>query len=177
VASGGCDLIQKTKQEALSMRIAIDPVPLVLGIYAQAGGLMTRAAARAEDGDPEELGRRYGRRRNDSTDRDVQRLVKAVHSEVKTSDKLLKKTADVWKISAETDLADLVVHRRGEGEDPRSYVLLRPDDLREILRAIRAAAEGAGEEAETLTALDEAVEAVSGRPSDYYTFGFDPWES
>jgi hypothetical protein len=159
------------------MRIAIDPVPLVLGIYAQAGGLVSRAAARAEDGDPRELGRRYGRRRDDSTDRDVQKLVRAVHSEVKTSDKLLKKTADVWKISAETDLVDLVVHRRGEGEDPRSYVLLRPDDVREILQSIRAAAEGADEEPETLDALDQAIAQVTGRPSDYYTFGFDPWES
>jgi DNA polymerase II large subunit len=159
------------------MRIPIDPVPLVLGIYAQAGGLMHRAAARAEDGDPTELGRRFGRRRDETTDRDVKRLVKTVHSEVKTSDKLLKKTADVWKISAETDLVDLVVHRRGEGEDPRSYVLLRPDDVREILRSIRAAAEGAGEEDETLEALDKAAEGISGRPTDYYTFGFDPWES
>jgi hypothetical protein len=158
------------------MRIAIDPVPLVLGIYAQAGGLMHRAAARAENGDPKELGRRYGRRRTESTDRDVQRLVKAVHAEVKTSDKLLKKTADVWKISAETDLVELVVHRRGEGADPRSYVLLRPDDVREILRSIRAAAEGADEESDTLEALDRAVEEISGRPSDYYTFGFDSWK-
>jgi DNA polymerase II large subunit len=159
------------------MRIAIDPVPLVLGIYAQAGGLMIRAASRAEDGDPHELGRRFGRRRDESTDRDVQRLVKAVHTEVKTSDKLLKKTADVWKISAKTDLVELVVHRRGEADDPKSYVLLRPDDVREILRSIRAAAEGAGEEPDTLEALDRAVDEVSGRPSDYYTFGFDPWES
>jgi DNA polymerase II large subunit len=159
------------------MRIAIDPVPLVLGIYAQAGGLMHRAVARAENGDPKELGRRFGKRRDEATDRDVKRLVKTVHSEVKTSDKLLKKTADVWKISAETDLVDLVVHRRGEGEDPRSYVLLRPDDVREILRSIRAAAEGSGEEQETLDALDRAAEEVAGRPSDYYTFGFDPWES
>jgi len=159
------------------MRIAIDPVPLVLGIYAQAGGLMHRAVARAEDGDPADLGRRFGRRRNETTDQDVQRLVKTVHSEVKTSDKLLKKTADVWKISAETELVELVVQRRGEGDDPRSYVLLRPDDVREILRAIRAAAEGAEEKAETLEALDQAVEGITGRPSDYYTFGFDPWES
>jgi hypothetical protein len=163
--------------EAASMRIAIDPVPLVLGIYAQAGGLVTRAAARAEGVDPKDLGRRFGKRRDESTDRDVQRLVKAVHSEVKTSDKLLKKTADVWKISAETDLVDLVVHRRGEGEDPQSYVLLRPDDVREILRSIRDAAEGAGEEADTLAALARAADEVTGRPSDYYTFGFDPWES
>jgi hypothetical protein len=159
------------------MRIPIDPVPLVLGIYAQAGGLMQRAVARAEDDGPEELGRRYGRRRDESTDREVRRLVQAVHTEVKTSDKLLKKTGDVWKISAETDLVDLVVQRRGEGADPRSYVLLRPDDVREILRSVRAAAEGAGEEEETLAALDRAADEISGRPSDYYTFGFDPWEN
>jgi hypothetical protein len=159
------------------MRIAMDPVPLVLGIYAQAGGLMHRAVARAEGGDPRELGRRFGKGREGPTDRDVQRLVKAVHSEVKTSDKLLKKTADVWKISAETDLVELVVQRRGDGDDPRSYVLLRPDDVREILRSIREAAAGAGEAGDTLTALDEAIAGISGRPSDYYTFGFDPWQS
>ena len=158
------------------MRIAIDPVPLVLGIYAQVGALMNRAVERAEDGDPVELGRRFGGRRDESTDRDVKRLVRAVHTEVKTSDKLLKKTGDEWKISAETDLVELVVHRRGENSDPRSYVLLRPDDVREILKSIRAAAEGAGEEKETLHKLDEAIETISGRPSDYYTFGFDPWE-
>lgn len=158
------------------MRIAIDPVPLVLGIYAQVGALMNRAVERAEDGDPVELGRRFGGRRDESTDRDVKRLVKAVHSEVKTSDKLLKKTADVWKISAETDLVELVVHRRGEASDPRSYVLLRPDDVREILTSIRAAAEGAGEEDETLRKLDDGIESITGRPNDYYTFGFDPWE-
>lgn len=159
------------------MRIAIDPVPLVLGIYAQVGGLMNRAVERAEDGDPEELGRRFGGRRAESTDRDVKRLVKAVHTEVKTSDKLLKKTTDVWKLSAESDMVSLVVHRRGEADEPRSYVLLRPDDVREILRSIRAAAEGAGEEESTLVDLDAAIEGIEGRPSDYYTFGFDPWES
>lgn len=159
------------------MRIAMDPVPLVLGIYAQVGGLMNRAVERAEDGDPNELGRRLGRRRDESTDRDVKRLVKAVHTEVKTSDKLLKKTNDVWKISSETDLVDLVVQRRGEGADPRAYVLLRPDDVREILKSVRAAAEGAGEEKETLEELDRAIDGIEGRPSDYYTFGFDPWES
>jgi hypothetical protein len=164
-------------EEAVRMRIALDPVPLVLGIYAQAGGLMHRAVSRAEDGDPKDLGSRFGQRRDESTDREVQRLVKAVHSEVKTSDKLLKKTADVWKISAESDLVELVVHRRGEGEDPRSYVLLRPDDVREILRSIRRAAEGAGEEAETLKKLDEAIAGIAGRPTDYYTFGFDPLQS
>ena len=157
------------------MRIAIDPVPLVLGIYAQVGALMNRAVDRAEDDGPEELGRRYGKARDESTDREVKRLVKAVHTEVKTSDKLLKKTGDVWKHSAGTDPVELVVHRRGEAEDPRSYVLLRPDDVREILESIRRAAEGAGVDRATLEQLDEGIDSISGRPSDYYTFGFDPW--
>ncbi len=156
------------------MRIVIDPVPLVLGIYAQVGGLMNRAASRADDRDPLELGRRFGQRRDEGAERDVKRLVKSVHAEVKTSDKLLKKTNDVWKLSSGGDRVELVVHRRGEAEDPRSYVLLRPDDVRELLRSIRSAAEGAAEDAETLARLDEAVESVAGRPSDYYTFGFDP---
>ncbi len=158
------------------MRIAIDPVPLVLGIYAQVGGLMNRAVERAEEGDPLELGRRFGRRRGESTDREVQRLVKAVHAEVKTSDKLLKKTGDVWKLSGDADRVELVVHRRGEAEDPRSYVLLQPDDVRAILESIRAAAEGAGEEPATLERLDGAIGDIAGRPTDYYTFGFDPSE-
>lgn len=156
------------------MRIAIHPVPLVLGIYAQVGELTRRALTRAEDGDPEELGRRYGRPGAEQPDRDVKRLVKAVHADVKTADKLLKKTNDVWKISGDKDSIQLVVHRRGEGEDPQSYVLLRPDDVREILRSIRSAAAGAGRETETLEALNEAVAGITGRPSDYYTFGFDP---
>lgn len=155
------------------MRIPMDPVPLVLGIYAQVGGLLNRAASRAEDGEPKELGRRFGRR-GEGADGDVKRLVKAVHSEVKVSEKLLKKTSDLWKISAETERVELVVHRRGEADDPRSYVLLRPDDVREILHSIRAAAEGAGEDERTLARLDEAVEHVGGRAGDYYTFGFDP---
>jgi hypothetical protein len=167
-------VVEKTTGRSIRMRIAMDPVPLVLGIYARVGGLLNRAVSRAEEGDPKELGRRFGGGREESTDRDVKRLVKAVHSEVKVSDKLLKKTGDVWKISAETDRVDLVVHRRGEAEDPRSYVLLRPDDVREILRSIRAAAEGVGEDEGTLRALDEAADGIAGRPGDYYTFGFDP---
>ena len=157
------------------MRMAIDPVPLVLGIYAQVGGLLNRAVARSEDPDPAELGRRFGRRREEGTDREVKRLVKAVHGEVKTSDKLLKKTADVWKISAETDRVTLVVHRRGEAEDPSSYVLLGPDDVRELLASIRAAVEGAGGGEDGMRALAEAVDGIAGRPRDYYVFGFDPW--
>ena len=155
------------------MRIAIDPVPLVLGIYARVGGLLDRAVARAEDGDAADLGRRFGRRRDEGTDRELKKLVKAVHAEVKTADKLLKKTADIWKLAGDPSGVDLVVHRRGTDPDPRSYVLLRPDDVREILRSIRAAAEGTGEDDGTLRALDAAAEGVAGRPSDYYPFGFD----
>jgi hypothetical protein len=158
------------------MRIAIDPVPLVLGIYAQVGGLMNRAVERAEEGGAGDLGRRFAKRQ-EHTDRDVKRLVKAVHTEVKTSDKLLKKTDDVWKIAGEGDRVTLVVHRRGEDADPRAYVLLRPDDVREILQSIRDAAEGTGAGSSTLDDLDRAVASVQGRPSDYYTFGFDAWES
>lgn len=159
------------------MRIAINPVPLVLGIYAQVGGLMTRAVERTEEGDPKQLGRRFGNPRDDSTEREVKRLVKAVHAEVKTSDKLLKKTNDIWKIAADADTVELVVHRRGEAADPRSYVLLRPDDVREILQAVRDATEGVGGDAETLSELERAIAEIDGRPSDYYTFGFDRWEA
>lgn len=157
------------------MRIAIDPVPLVLGIYSQVAGLLERAVSRTEDGDAKELGRRFGDQPAESADRDVKKLVRAVHSEVKTSDKLLKKTADVWKLSTESDRrVQLVVHRRGEDEDPRSYVLLRPDDVREILRSILGAAEGVGTETATLRQLEAAAASVAGRAGDYYTFGFDP---
>jgi hypothetical protein len=159
------------------MRIAIDPVPLVLGIYAQVGGLMHRAVERAEDGDPEELGRRFSQRSGESVGRDVQRMVKAVHAEVKTSDKLLKKTDDVWKLSSEGDRVQLVVHRRGEAEEPRSYVLLRPDVVRDILKSIRDAATGTGEGEDTIHHLERAIGTIDGRPNDYYTFGFDPLES
>lgn len=156
------------------MRIAMDPVPLVLGIYARVGGLLNRAVSRAEDSDPEELGARFGARPPDGARDEVKGLVKAVHAEVKVSDKLLKKTADIWKLAGDADRVDLVVHRRGEAEDPRSYVLLRPDDVREILRSIRAAAEGTGAEPEVLRGLAEAEGSIAGRPGDYYTFGFDP---
>ena len=156
------------------MRITMDSVPLVLGIYAQVGGLLDRATSRAEQGDSVELGRRFAGARDDSTDRTVKKLVKAVHSEVKTADKLLKKTADIWKLAGDDGRVDLVVHRRGESDDPRAYVLLRPDDVREILRSIRGSAEGASAEPAVLGELATAAEGITGRPSDYYTFGFDP---
>ena len=156
------------------MRIALDPVPLVLGIYAYVGELLSKAAKRTEDSEARALGKRF-KSRGQPADRDVQQLVRTVHSDVKTADKLLKKTGDVWKISEETDLVDLVVRSRDENGDPRAYVLIRPDDVRALLHSIAEAAEGSGESDETVAALREAADAVKGRPSDYYTFGFDPW--
>jgi hypothetical protein len=157
------------------MRIALDPVPLVLGIYAHVGEVLGRAAGKREDGDATTVAKRYTRQRREQADRDIQKLVRALHSEVKTADKLLKKTGDVWKISQETDLVELVVQRRGEADDPRSYVLLKPAEIRAVLAAIRDAAKGAGEDDAVVAELEKAVEAIEGRPSDYLTFGFDPW--
>jgi len=158
------------------MRIAIDPVPLVLGIYAHVGKLLDRAEDRHEGDDAEALGRRFGRGTQQTSDKDVQRLVRALHSDVKTADKLLKKTGDAWKISQETDLVNLVVQQRGEEPAPRSYVLLRLDDVRALLESVADAARGAGEEASVLEELGAAAAALTGRAGDYVTFGFDPWE-
>ena len=148
------------------MRIALDPVPLVLGIYAYVGELLDRAAERREDADAESLGRRYSRQRAESADREVQRLVRTLHSDVKTADKLLKKTGDVWKISQETDLVELVVKARGEEPSPRSYVLLKPDQIRALLGSIREAARGADEDEETLEQLERAQDGFEARPSE-----------
>jgi hypothetical protein len=158
------------------MRIAIDPVPLVLGIYAHVGKLLDRAEQRHEDDDAEALGKRFGSGGQKGSDKDVQRLVRALHSDVKTADKLLKKTGDVWKISQETDLVNLVVQKRGEATDPRSYVLLKLEDVRALLETIAAAAKGAGEDAAVMRELTETAAALEGRTGDYFTFGFDPWE-
>lgn len=157
------------------MRIALDPVPLVLGIYAYVGEVLGRAAGKREEGDAATVAKRYTRQRREQADRDIQKMVRSLHSEVKTADKLLKKTADVWKISQETDLVELVVQKRGDAEDPRSYVLLKPGEIRAVLAAIRDAARGAGEEEGVVEELANAAENVEGRPSDYLTFGFDPW--
>ncbi len=157
------------------MRITLDPVPLVLGIYAYVGDVLAEAAGRREEGDPESLGRRFGRQREEAADRELQKLVRALQSGVKTADKLLKKTNDVWKISRETDLVNLVVLPRGEEPEPRAYVLLKPEDIRRILGAVRGAAEGAGEDAAVVGELDEAAASIDGRPGDYYMFGFDPF--
>lgn len=157
------------------MRIALDPVPLVLGIYSHVGELLNRAATRRDDAEPAELTRRFSRQRSESVDREIQRLVHSLHADVKTADKLLKKTGDVWKISRETDLVDLVVQARGEEPEPQSYVLLKPDEIRALLAAIRDAARGAGEDEETVQQLDRAADALEARPGDYLAFGFDPW--
>lgn len=158
------------------MRIVLDPVPLVLGIYAYVGELLTRAAEKREDDTAEGLGRRLSRQRAEAGDRDAQRMVRTLHTDVKTADKLLKKTADVWKISQETDLVDLVILPRGEEGSPKAYVLLRPREIRPLLESIRAAALGAGQGEDTLAELDSAIANIDGRPNDYLTFGFDPWQ-
>jgi hypothetical protein len=157
------------------MRIALDPVPLVLGIYAHVGGLLTRAAERREGGDPESLARRFARQRGAANDREVQRLVRSLHTDVKTADKLLKKTADVWSISQETDLVDVVIQPRGTEPSPQAYVLLRPAEIRALLGSIREAARGAGESEETLEQLERALDGLQSKPGDYLAFGFDPW--
>ncbi|MGH7482080.1 MAG: hypothetical protein ACRELV_07985 [Longimicrobiales bacterium] len=157
------------------MRITLDPVPLVIGIYAYVGELLEAAVDRRETESAEALGRRFGRQRGGAADRDIQKLIRALQAGVKTADKLLKKTGDVWKISRETDLVNLVLQPRGKGEEPRAYVLLRTEEARGILRAVRAAAAGAGEDVEVLDELAAAADGLDGRPDDYYTFGFDPF--
>ena len=157
------------------MRIALDPVPLVIGIYAYVGEQLAHAVEKREADAADALGRRLARQRSQA-DREVQQMVRGLHGDVKTADKLLKKTADVWKISRETDLVDLVILPRGEGDAPRAYVLLRPRELKPLLEAVRAAAVGAGESEEVIAALAAAAaEFGNGKASDYLTFGFDPW--
>jgi hypothetical protein len=158
------------------MRIVLDPIPLVLGIYAYVGELLSHAAEKREGDAAEALGRRFARQRATSGDKDAQRMVRSLHTDVKTADKLLKKTADVWKISQETDLVDLVIVPRGEEQTPKAYVLLRPKEIKPLLESIRAAAVGAGESADTVAEIERAIESIDGKPSDYLTFGFDPWQ-
>jgi hypothetical protein len=158
------------------MRIVLDPIPLVLGIYAYVGELLTRAAAKREDDAAEALGRRFARQRAAAGDKDAQRMVRSLHADVKTADKLLKKTADVWKISQETDLVDLVIVPRGEEQTPKAYVLLRPGEIKPLLESIRDAAAGAGESQDTVADIERAIESIDGKPGDYLTFGFDPWQ-
>lgn len=156
-------------------RFALDPVPVVLGIYAHVGELLTRAAGNREHAAPGVLAKRMARQRQ-SADKDVQKLVRTMHTDVKNADKLLKKTTDVWKISQETDLIDVVILARGEEPQPRAYVLLLAKDIKPLLHAIADAARGAGEQDSTVAAIENAANSIEARPSEYLTFGFDPWK-
>jgi len=158
------------------MRIALDPIPLVLGIYAWVGEVLAQATEKREAEAAESLGRRLSRQRGGSADREVQKMVRALHADVKVADKLLKKTGDVWKISQETDLVDLVIEPRGDGKGPKAYVLLKPREIRPLLESIRAAAVGAGESETVLSQIDEAISSLESRAGDYLAFGFDPWQ-
>lgn len=158
------------------MRIALDPIPLVLGIYAWVGELLTGATEKRERESAEALGKRLSRRRSGSADREVQKMVRTLHTDVKVADKLLKKTSDVWKISQETDLVDLVIEPRTDGRGPKAYVLLKPREIRPLLESIRQAALGAGESEATLEQLDKAIAELDQRSGDYLAFGFNPWE-
>ncbi|MGH7466645.1 MAG: hypothetical protein ACRENP_01530 [Longimicrobiales bacterium] len=153
----------------------MDPVPLVVGIYAYVGELLARTAERREGDDAVALGRRLTRQKGQA-DGDTKKLVRALHTDVKVADKLLKKTADVWKISQETDLVDLVILGRGEEPQPRAYVLLLPRELKALLQSIRAAAQGAGENQEVIRQVEDAAEQMGKRANEYTTFGFDPWK-
>lgn len=158
------------------MRIPLDPVPVVLGIYAYVGELLTRAAANRQADSADVLAKRMSRQRQ-TADQEAKKLVRTLHTDVKTADKLLKKTADVWKISQETDLVDLVILPRGEEPGPRAYVLMQPRDLKPLLASLADAARGAGESEEAIAALQAAAEELEGKAAgEYFTFGFDPWQ-
>ena len=157
------------------MRIALDPVPLVLGIYAHVGELLARAAGKREEGTPQALAKKLTRQRQ-AADKEVQKLIRAMHSDVKTADKLLKKTGDVWKISQETDLVDLVMRARGEEPEPRAYVLMLARDIKPLLLSIAEAARGSGEDEATVDKLTASANAIDGKGNEYFAFGFDPWE-
>lgn len=158
------------------MQIAIDPVPVVLGIYAYVGELLTRAAANRQSDSADVLAKRMSRQRQ-TADKEAQKLVRTLHADVKTADKLLKKTADVWKISRETDLVDLVVRARGEEPQPRAYVLILARDLKPLLRSISDAARGSGESSAAVEQLINAAQSLESKgANDYFTFGIDPWK-
>ena len=156
------------------MQIALDPIPLVLGIYSHVGELLARTAGKREDGSVQALTKRMARQRQ-SADKDVQKLVRALHADVKTADKLLKKTSDIWKISQETDLVDLVIRARGEEPQPRAYVLLLAREIKPLLQAIAEAARGAGEN-DVADQIVQAAEEIDVKSGDYFAFGFDPWQ-
>src|SRR5687767_15523282 len=131
------------------MKIALDPVPVVLGIYAYVGEVLTRALAHRQDDSADVLAKRMSRQRQ-TADKEAQKLVRALHADVKVADKLLKKTGDIWKISQETDLVDLVMLARGEEPQPKAYVLLLPKELKPLLLTIRDAARGTNESADVI---------------------------
>ena len=158
------------------MRIALDPVPLVLGIYAYVGEVLSSAVQKKEDDSAEGLGRRLSRQRAQAGDREAQKLVRTLHADVKVADKLLKKTSDVWKISQETDLVDLVILPRAEEVQPRAYVLMLPRDLQPLLQSIADAARGSGEAPEAIEQLNAAIKELGGKAAaEYFSFGFDPY--
>lgn len=158
------------------MRIALDPVPIVLGIYAYVGELLTRAAANRQADSAGVLAKRVARQRQ-TADKEAQKLVRTLHADVKTADKLLKKTSDLWKISQETDLVDLVVRARGEEPQPRAYVLMLPKDLKPLLLSIAEAARGTGEGEEAVAHLTTMVTQLEARgEKEYFAFGFDAWQ-
>lgn len=157
------------------MQLAIDPVPVVLGIYAYVGELLTRAAANRQSDSADVLAKRMSRQRQ-TADKEAQKLIRALHADVKVADKLLKKTADVWKISRETDLVNLVIRARGEEPKPRAYVLILAKDLKPLLLSIGDAARGAGESAEAIAELVKTSQSLDfNGANDYFTFGIDPW--
>jgi hypothetical protein len=159
------------------MRIALDPVPVVLGIYAYVGELLTRAAANRQNDSAGVLAKRVARQRQ-TADKEAKQLVRALHADVKTADKLPKKTGDLWKISQETDLVDVVIRARGEEPQPRAYVLMLPKDLKPLLQSIADAARGAGEDEEAVGKITEAIAHLESRgEKEYHAFGFDPWQS
>ena len=91
------------------MRIAIDPVPLVVGIYTYVGELLARAAERREGDDAEALSKRLGRQKSQS-DREAQKLVRALHADVKVADKLLKNFLALLRLASarQEELANIV---------------------------------------------------------------------
>src|SRR5690606_2265069 len=93
-------------RRSVPMRIAMDPVPVVLGIYAHVGELLARVMERHEGGDAESLGRRFGRQRAEAADREGSRLGHALHAGVKVADHLLEKPGDAWEISRQAARVD-----------------------------------------------------------------------
>ena len=58
-----------------------------------------------------------------------------------------------------------------------AYVLLLGRDIRPLLLAIADAARGAGEAADVIGRITDAAEKIDTKSSDYFAFGFDPWQS